>query len=110
MKRLPPCGSASFISSAYVECWLPVMLQTGERVDALAYVIEKGHAQYRGGLPLEEQARIIARALGGRGPNTEYLYNTVAHLAGLGIVDEDLDWLAPACPRHRSRPLRDLRL
>jgi len=82
------------ISSAYVECWLPVMLQTGERVDALAYVIEKSHVQYRGGLPLEEQARIIARALGGRGPNTEYLYNTVAHLAGLGIVDEDLDWLA----------------
>lgn len=82
------------ISSAYVECRLPMTLQTGERVEALTYVIEKAHVQYCGGLPLEEQAGIIARATGGRGPNTEYLYNTVAHLAELGIVDEDLDWLA----------------
>ena len=39
------------------------------------------------------QAQIIARAVGGRGPNTEYLHNTAAHLATLGITDPDLDWL-----------------
>ena len=51
---------------------------------AVTYVIDPHHVQYCGGLPLEEQARIIARAVGGRGPNTEYLYNTAAHLARAG--------------------------
>lgn len=81
------------ISSAYVEKILPVDLTDGRRVDAVAYVIEPGHVQYCGGLPLEEQAQIIARAVGGRGPNTEYLFNTVDHLRKLGIEDADLDWL-----------------
>ena len=44
-------------------------------------------------MDLEDQARIIARAHGGRGPNTEYLYNTTAHLKQLGIHDTELDWL-----------------
>ncbi|MBV6637646.1 MAG: gamma-glutamylcyclotransferase, partial [Mameliella sp.] len=44
-------------------------------------------------LPLEEQARLIARAHGGRGPNTEYLYNTAAHLDEIGVPDADLHWL-----------------
>jgi cation transport regulator ChaC len=43
---------------------------------------------------LEAQAQIIATATGGRGPNDEYLYNTAAHLAELGLADADLDWLA----------------
>ncbi len=57
--------------------------------------------QYCGGLPLEEQAAIIARACGGRGPNDEYLFNTVAHLEELGIADEELSWLS-----RRVRALR----
>ncbi|MBL3567146.1 gamma-glutamylcyclotransferase, partial [Rhodovulum sulfidophilum] len=57
-------------------------------------VIDPDHVQYCGGLPLEEQAQIIARAQGGMGPNDEYLFNTVAHLAELGLSDPDLDWLA----------------
>ena len=81
------------ISSAYVERLLPLDLTDGRRVEALVYVIDPAHVQYCGGLPLEEQARIIARAVGGRGPNTEYLHNTVAHLNALGIDDADLDWL-----------------
>lgn len=82
------------ISSAYIERRLPVRFRGGETVEALAYVIEKSHVQYRGGMPLETQAKIIARAVGGRGPNTEYLYNTVRHLAELGVEDSDLSWLA----------------
>jgi cation transport protein ChaC len=50
--------------------------------------------QYCGGLPMEEQAAIIANAVGGRGPNDEYLHNTAAHLAELGIRDADLEWLS----------------
>jgi cation transport protein ChaC len=82
------------VSSAYLETELPVTLHRGERVTAVVYVIDPDHAQYCGGLPLEEQARIIARAVGGRGPNRDYLYSTAQHLAELGIEDPDLAWLA----------------
>ena len=62
------------ISSAYVERLLPLELEAGGTVTALAYVIDPNHVQYAAGLALEEQAQIIASAVGGRGPNTEYLW------------------------------------
>lgn len=82
------------ISSAYIERVLDVTLSTGDSVPAVTYVIDPDHVQYCGGLPLDEQARIIARAVGGRGPNHEYLFNTAEHLNTLGVADPDLDWLA----------------
>lgn len=81
------------ISSAYIEKMLEIDLADGRRVEAVTYVIDPDHVQYCGGLDLEEQANIIARAVGGRGPNTEYLFNTTEHLVQLGIMDRDLDWL-----------------
>lgn len=81
------------VSSAYVERLLHIDMADGTRVQAVTYVIDADHVQYCGGLPLEDQAQIIAQAVGGRGPNTAYLHNTVAHLARLGISDPDLDWL-----------------
>ncbi|MBK6466646.1 MAG: gamma-glutamylcyclotransferase [Rhodobacter sp.] len=81
------------ISSAYLETTLPLDTAEG-RITALAYVIDPDHNQYCGGLALEEQAQIIARARGGRGLNCDYLWSTAAHLAELGIADADLEWLA----------------
>jgi cation transport protein ChaC len=82
------------ISSAYVEKELAVRLEDGRHVTAVVYVIDEAHEQYCGDLPLEEQARIIANAVGGRGPNTEYLFNTAEHLASVGLHDPALEWLA----------------
>jgi len=82
------------VSSAYLEKRLEVHLSDGRAVEAVTYVIDPDHVQYCGGLDLEEQAQIIARAIGGRGPNTEYLFNTADHLDQLGISDRDLAWLA----------------
>ncbi|ABG32876.1 gamma-glutamylcyclotransferase [Roseobacter denitrificans] len=82
------------ISSAYLERELDVDLVDGRRVTALAYVINPDHVQYCGGLPLEEQAQIISTAVGGMGPNTEYLYNTAQHLTEIGLHDPDLEWLS----------------
>ena len=82
------------VSSAYLETQLDVAMPTGGMTRALTYVIDPDHAQYCGGLPLESQARIIAAARGGRGPNRDYLWNTAAHLDELGIADADLGWLA----------------
>ncbi|MGR3271681.1 gamma-glutamylcyclotransferase [Thalassococcus profundi] len=81
------------ISSAYVEKLLPVTLADGRTIEAVTYVIDADHVQYCAGLGLEDQAQIIAKAVGGRGPNTEYLYNTTAHLDSLGIPDAELQWL-----------------
>lgn len=92
------------ISSAYVEKRLEVTLRDGRRVEAVTYVVDADHVQYCGGLPLSEQADIIARAHGGRGPNAEYLFNTTDHLAELGLRDHDLAWLAD---QVRARSPRD---
>jgi cation transport protein ChaC len=80
------------ISSAYVERHVLVRLADGREILALAYVIDPTHRQYCR-FDLEVQARMIARARGGRGPNTAYLYQTAAELAKLGITDRDMDWL-----------------
>ncbi|MEP2642357.1 gamma-glutamylcyclotransferase [Roseobacter sp.] len=88
------------ISSAYQERRLDIDLADGRRVQALAYVINPDHSQYCGGMALEKQANVIAHAVGGMGPNTEYLYNTAQHLTQIGLHDPDLDWLS-----HRVRQL-----
>lgn len=82
------------ISSAYLEKDLAIRLNTGETVTAVTYVIDADHVQYCGAIALEEQAQIIARAVGDRGPNTEYLFNTTDHLTQIGLDDPDLAWLA----------------
>lgn len=91
-ETLAALRARELISSAYLERILNVSLRTEQVVPAYCYVIDPEHEQYCH-LPLEEQAQIIATAIGGRGPNTEYLYNTAAHLSELGISDPDLDWL-----------------
>lgn len=84
------------VSSAYVERWLPVTLQDGRAVEAVTYVVDPGHDQYARHLSLEEQARVIAGATGGRGANRDYLRNTWAHLQELGLHDDDLAVLVHA--------------
>jgi cation transport protein ChaC len=87
------------ISSAYYEDTVDLISDEGETIPALAYIINRDHRQYCQ-FDLEKQAQIIARAVGGRGPNTEYLYNTADHLTQLGIRDDDMTWLM-----HRVRAL-----
>lgn len=91
------------ISYAYLEVQLDVHLASGTSVRALTYVINRDHDQYRGGLTLDEQARIIMASHGIRGPNADYLEATANHLTELGIADPDLAWLSA-----RVRELRDL--
>lgn len=62
----------------------------GGRILARCYMVDRSHAQYAGKLPLEEQVRIISKAVGQSGINTDYLHSTVAHLDELGITDGPL--------------------
>ncbi len=93
------------ISSAYLEKTVTVTLRSGQRVSALAYVIDPNHVQYCGALPLAEQAQIIAAAKGGMGPNSEYLFNTVAQITKLGLEDADLQWLVAQVRSLNDDPL-----
>jgi cation transport protein ChaC len=81
------------VSSAYVEEEVGLTCDDEEGITALAYVVDRNHIQYCH-FDLERQAQMIAHAVGGRGPNTEYLYNTAAHLTEMGIKDADMAWLA----------------
>ena len=81
------------ISSAYLEARVPLTLADGRRVEAVTYVVDRTHPQYCI-LDLEDQAQRISAAVGGRGPNPDYLWNTVRLLDELQIEDGDLRWLS----------------
>ncbi|MDA5095221.1 gamma-glutamylcyclotransferase [Aliiroseovarius sp. KMU-50] len=92
-KTMAELRERELVSSAYLEKNLMLTLADGREVEAVTYVIDPDHVQYCH-IELTEQAHIIATAVGGRGPNTDYLYNTADHLAELGIEDPDLTWLS----------------
>jgi cation transport protein ChaC len=108
--RVPGEGAAAtlaylrareLVSDAYTEARLAVELEGGPAVEALAYVSNPRHPQYRGGLSLEAQAEVITRAIGPRGRNIDYFLNTVESLEALGLHDPDLALLAEMV---RDRP------
>lgn len=65
-----------------------------QRVSALVYVADRGHVQYAGRLPLEEQLHFIRQGHGAAGPNETYVLSTVAALEAHGIRDARLHELA----------------
>lgn len=69
---------------------LPVRLPCGRAVTACTFVVDRAHGQYCGFLDEDAMARRIAGCCGERGPNLEYLANTVEHLEALGIRDARL--------------------
>src|SRR5215213_7384346 len=59
-----------------------------------ACVVRRQSSDYAGRLSVEEAARLLAVAVGGRGTGREYLANTVRHLDELGIHDRRLHRIA----------------
>ena len=72
--------------------WLPGPPE--RRVDALCYVVDRGHVQYAGRLPHDRQLHIVRQAHGRSGNNRDYVIETVKSLEALHIVDHDLHVLA----------------
>src|SRR5262245_61298304 len=69
--------------------WIPVRTALGQVRALVFWAGPKGYGISLK-LPLDKVARILARACGHAGSNAEYLYNTVSHLAELGIRDRNL--------------------
>lgn len=80
------------ITCAYREVEIDVRDEQGETLRATTFIMDRDHPQYCD-KPLETQAEMIARAHGHKGPNAEYLNNTVSIFETLGIADEELNWL-----------------
>ena len=64
------------------------------RVDALCYVVDRGHPQYAAGLTHDKQLHIVRQARGRSGHNRDYVLETAKALEALSIVDHELQVLA----------------
>jgi glutathione-specific gamma-glutamylcyclotransferase len=84
------------ITDVYVEVKRPVSLLdgSGRELEALCYIVDRGHPQYAGRLTTEIQAQLVRSALGLSGSNLDYVLNTVRHLEEAGIHDVELMALA----------------
>ncbi len=63
------------------------------RVRGYAFVVDRSNPFYASPLSIEDQAARIAVCRGARGTNLDYLLETAAHLADLGIADRAVDAL-----------------
>lgn len=84
----------------YVPRLLPVGMGAGRQM-ALTFLANRCHDGYAGQLELDTAATIIAACCGERGPNVDYLVNTLRHLDELGVHDRHLQDLLAAV-RARS--------
>ena len=84
------------VTSVYRETVRSVTLLTEpqRRVDALVYMIDRGHVQYAGRLDLATQLHLVRQGHGQSGPNRDYVLSTVHALEALGLYDRDLHLLA----------------
>ena len=89
------------VTSVYLERSLPIRLHEGGTVEAITYVVDRGHSQYAGRLEVEDAAHRISGSVGRSGPNEDYVLNTVTHLRALGISDR---WLEDVAARVAFKP------
>jgi cation transport protein ChaC len=87
------------VTSVYLERSLDIRLDKngtsrGETVSAVAYIVDRAHEQYAGGLDAAHAADIVRGAVGQSGRNEDYLLSTLEHLEALGISDHWLEEVA----------------
>jgi cation transport protein ChaC len=76
----------------------------GGTVQALTYVVDRGHRQYAGKLDLAAQTEFVLQGIGQSGANPDYVVSTLAHLREMGIHDARLEALAAALTPLRPGP------
>jgi len=84
------------LADGYSPRQVTARLDDGRQIEALTFVADLAHEAYAGLLSVEETARRIAAAHGGRGSNRDYLERTLAQLDRLGIRDAGLIALGQA--------------
>ena len=84
------------VTMVYRETWRTVWLDNDPklRVEAICYMVDRGHAQFAGRLSLAQQLHHVRQGHGRSGPNRDYVLETVASLEAIGIRDRELHLLA----------------
>jgi cation transport protein ChaC len=84
------------VTSVYVESLRGVWLVTRpeQRVQALTYIVDRGHPQYAGRLTLDQRLHHIRQGHGQSGANRDYVISTVQTLESMGCRDAELHALA----------------
>src|SRR5688572_24925325 len=84
------------ITAVYLEVLRNVTLlgKPERRIEALTYVVDRGHPQYAGKLSLDQRLHLIRQGHGRSGANPDYVLATVAELERLGCRDAELHALA----------------
>jgi cation transport protein ChaC len=80
------------VSGVYEPKIIKVATDAG-RIPACTFIADRAHRQYCGELGPADVVRFIRQGVGERGPNLDYLANTVGHLRELGIIDQGLERL-----------------
>lgn len=99
--RLPDDGLAAHVEKLFrreftvkpPNCqprWVTVAIEGGEKMKAIAFVMNRKAPSYLGKISPDEIAEILAQACGHWGSGADYLYQTVAHLEAKGIHDRHL--------------------
>lgn len=83
------------VTSVYLEKQKTVrLISSGQRVEAVTYVVDRAHRQYAGVLSDRDLLLHIRRGRGVSGHCLDYVMNTVAHLRAMDIRDPRLERLA----------------
>ncbi len=78
------------VTAVYRERLLPIRLDDGRTVPAVAYVVDRRHPQYAGRLPEADLLRLVRQGQGISGANPDYVRSTHEHLLEMGVVDPTL--------------------
>lgn len=79
------------VTNVYREVRLPVRLLDGRRVEALTFIVDRGHAQYAGRISVEHAAEVVARSHGRSGANVDYVRSSLKEIHALGLKDRWLE-------------------
>ena len=84
------------VTMVYREAWRRIWLNDDPQhnVQALTYMVDRGHEQYAGRLSLAEQLHYCRQGHGRSGACRDYVLATVKELETLGVRDDGLHMLA----------------
>jgi cation transport protein ChaC len=99
-EALTALWNREMFNRVYLPRFVPVALRDARRtgpdpapgrtVRALTFVADPVHEQFACELSLEDTARLVAQGRGERGPNIEYVAQTLEHMRSLGVRDAHL--------------------
>jgi glutathione-specific gamma-glutamylcyclotransferase len=89
------------LSDVYIEAFKPARVAgLNEPVEALCYIVNRGHVQYAGELDPEVLVKVIKQGCGDMGRCEDYVRNTAEHLRQMKIPDRRLERIAKLLDGH----------